>query len=208
VRSCLLALLLATLVAASLLAGAPAGALPPRPPNAAQSERALERIAVAVPGSLAGYVRKKFGSWRATGQHCDVRERVVVRDGRGVSVDEACESVVGSWISFYDGERIRDASELDIDHVVPLANAWRSGARDWSPERRRQFANDLVDPQLIAVSASSNRSKGDSAPEEWKPPRRAAWCLYARWWIDVKTVWRLTVTREENTALGAMLTTC
>jgi hypothetical protein len=137
-----------------------------------------------------------------------VRERVVLRDGRDVHIDDECESVSGSWRSFCDGDVIRDASELDIDHIVPLAQVWRSGARARTPERRKQFANDLVDPQLIAVSASSNRSKGDNGPDEWKPPRHAAWCLYARWWIDVKRVWQLSVSTTEKSALGDTLATC
>jgi Protein of unknown function (DUF1524) len=64
---------------------------------------------------------------------------------------------------------------VDIDHIVPPANAWRSGAKRWSRKRRRSSANDLTDSQLIAVSASSNRSKGDQGPEAWEPPRRKAW---------------------------------
>ena len=72
----------------------------------------------------------------------------------------------------------------------------------------RAVRNDLREPQLIAVSASSNRSKGDSPPQEWKPPRRAIWCLYARWWTDVKATYRLTVTVAEKRALRVMLRTC
>jgi hypothetical protein len=93
-------------------------------------------------------------------------------------------------------------------HVVPLAHAWRTGAHLWSARRREAFANDLRAPELVAVTAHTNRSKSDSAPDEWKPPRRAAWCLYARWWIDVKTTWRLTVTSVERRALRAMLRRC
>ncbi len=138
-----LALVVTVLAVAALVGGAPAGARPPTPPNAAESRHALAALTVATPGPLTGYLRKKFGGWRATGNHCDVRERVVLRDGRDVEVDDECESVSGTWRSFYDGEVIRDASELDIDHIVPLAQAWRSGARAWSVERRKQFANDL-----------------------------------------------------------------
>jgi hypothetical protein len=75
---------------------------------------------------------------------------------------------------------IGEAVDARIDHVVPLAEAWRSGAAAWNADQRERFANDLVDPQLIAVSASSNRSKGDQDPAEWKPPRRVTWCLYSR----------------------------
>jgi Protein of unknown function (DUF1524) len=114
----------------------------------------------------------------------------------------------GTWRSFYDGLTFTTSSRVDIDHVVPLANAWRSGAKRWRDGRRRAFANDLEDSQLIAVSASSNRSKGDQGPEAWKLPRRAAWCLYSRWWVQVKRHWRLTVTRPERTQLRRMVATC
>ncbi|WP_371129724.1 DUF1524 domain-containing protein [Streptomyces sp. 2231.1] len=57
----------------------------------------------------------------------------------------------------YDGKILTASGQLDIDHIVPLANGWRSGADEWTTAKRRQFANDLTDPQLIAVSASSNR---------------------------------------------------
>jgi hypothetical protein len=62
----------------------------------------------------------------------------------------------------------------------------------------------------VAVSASSNQSKGDSGPEKWRPPRHAVWCVctYARWWIDVKATWGLSVTADEQAALRDMLATC
>ncbi|WP_432278394.1 HNH endonuclease family protein [Nocardia carnea] len=71
-------------------------------------------------------------------------------------------------------------------HVVALAEAWRSGASEWSAERREEFANDLTNPQLIAVTASSNRSKGDQDPADWMPPNPAAHCTYAQIWVGVK----------------------
>jgi hypothetical protein len=201
------AILLAVVVA--LLPTAPAGALPPDPPGVAQTEDALELLTVARRASLRGYDRALFGTrWVTVGDGCDVRERVLQRDGRRVRVGDDCEAVSGRWRSVYDGKVLRRAASVDIDHIVPLANAWRSGARDWTLEQRNRFANDLAGPQLIAVSAASNRSKGDSGPEEWKPPRRIVWCLYARWWIDVKTSWRLTVSAAERKSLRAMLATC
>jgi hypothetical protein len=99
-------------------------------------------------------------------------------------------------------------TKVDIDHMVPLANAWRSGAAAWTTDRREQFANDLKDPQLVAVSASSNRSKGDQDPSTWKPKEPGAWCEYATKWIAVKAVWKLTVTTAEKSALNDMLEKC
>ena len=126
----------------------------------------------------------------------------------GVKTDSACEPTSGTWTSFYDGKPFHDPGKLDIDHVVPLENAWISGARSWTAAERERFANDLTDPQLIAVSASANRSKGDRSPDQWQPPRHGAWCLYSRWWIDVKSVWKLTITQPEHDELAVMLATC
>jgi len=87
-------------------------------------------------------------------------------------------------------------------------DAWRSGASKWTDEQRTQFANDLARPQLLAVSLSQNRSKGDQDPSQWKPPNYAYWCTYAERWIAVKVYWKLTVTQAEKIALGDMLGTC
>ncbi len=185
-----------------------ADARPPAPPGEKASRSALSKLKIAPRKSLAGYSRGRFGSgWSSAGEGCDTRDRVLQRDGRNVQTTSACR-ITGTWTSLYDGIVITAARELDIDHVVPLAHAWRTGAKTWTTTRRRAFANDLTDSQLIAVSAHSNRSKGDSPPDEWKPPRRAIWCLYARWWIDVKTVWQLTTTRPERTSLRSMLRRC
>ncbi|GEB60060.1 hypothetical protein GCM10017674_75440 [Streptomyces gardneri] len=84
----------------------------------------------------------------------------------------------------------------------------RAGADLWDTPRRKAFANDLQHSQLIAVSAASNRSKGDQTPDLWKPPLRAYWCTYSRAWIDVEHVYQLNVTENEETALYEMLDTC
>jgi hypothetical protein len=91
---------------------------------------------------------------------------------------------------------------------VPLANAWRSGAAAWTTAQREDFANDLDDPQLVAVSAGSNRSKGDQDPSTWKPPATGEWCQYAEDWVAVKTHWKLSVTTAEKSALADMLEKC
>ena len=92
--------------------------------------------------------------------------------------------------------------------MVPLADAWRSGASGWTDARRQDFANDLTRPQLIAVSSTTNRAKGDQDPSQWKPPNRDFWCQYAEDWIAVKRYWALTVTAAEKTALTDMLGAC
>jgi hypothetical protein len=167
----------------------------------------LDQLTVAKDGSMSGYSREKFKQWDSTGPNCDVRDSVLKRDGKNVKLS-GCNVVGGTWTSLYDGLVVTAPSKLDIDHMVPLANAWRTGAAKWTADQREQFANDLKDPQLVAVSASSNRSKGDQDPSTWKPKQTTVWCKYATDWIAVKTVWKLTVTTAEKSALNDMLEKC
>lgn len=130
------------------------------------------------------------------------------RDGDGVTVGSDCYPTVGSWTSVYSGTTTSDPSKVQIDHIVPLGDAWASGASGWTTAQREKLANDLTDPQLIAVDASSNESKGDRDPSEWMPPLQSEWCFYARDWIQVKTVFTLTITTGEKSALSDRLDTC
>jgi hypothetical protein len=175
--------------------------------GAGDAEAKLGKLTVAKAKSMSGYSRAKFPHWISTGSNCDVRDSVLKRDGTKVKLS-GCNVVAGTWVSVYDGDKITDPAKVDIDHVVPLANAWRSGANAWTTEKRQDFANDLDDPQLVAVSASSNRSKGDQDPSTWKPEQTGAWCEYAQDWIVVKSRWKLTVTDAEKAALTAMLRKC
>ena len=96
----------------------------------------------------------------------------------------------------------------DIDHVVALAEAWRSGAQHWTTSRRQSFANDLSGPQLIAVTDNVNQAKGDQDPSTWQPPRSGARCAYSKWWIHTKYRWGLHLQSAEKSALQSMLNTC
>lgn len=208
---------LAALAATLTLGAATAGCTPvdepqPRPSqesggSGANAAALLDELTVAPAGSMRGYSREHFPHWRDAGRNCDVRDTVLERDGTDIEVS-GCNVVGGRWNSVYDGKTFSDPSDVDIDHMVPLANAWRSGADEWSDRKRGDFANDLDRPQLIAVSASSNRSKGDQDPSQWKPPSRDYWCEYAESWITVKHHWELTITEAEKGALGDMLDSC
>ncbi|RFU85693.1 HNH endonuclease [Streptomyces triticagri] len=180
----------------------------PGMPSAQRARSQLDALRVAEQASMTGYSRAKFPHWAEQGERCDTRETILERDGEDVRQNDECRAVSGTWVSVYDDKSFTDSGDLDIDHMVPLANAWRSGARDWPQERRKAFANDLTHPQLLAVSAASNRSKGDQGPDEWQPPARTYWCLYARAWTSVKSTYELTVTQEEKNKLGEMLDTC
>ena len=191
----------------SVQAGPPSSHTTAGSASAGTAETQLDRLTVAKAGSMKGYSREKFPHWRSTGGNCDVRDSVLKRDGTKVKLS-GCNVVAGTWKSVYDGKTLTSPTQVDIDHLVPLANAWRSGAAAWTTAQRENFANDLDDPQLVAVSASSNRSKGDQDPSTWKPTDPASWCEYAEDWVAVKTHWKLTVTTNEKSALKDMLEKC
>ena len=179
----------------------------PPPSDGGNAAEQLGQLTVANAGSMKGYSRERFPHWRDTGKNCDVRDSILQRDGKDVKLS-GCNVVGGRWESVYDGRSATDPSDVDIDHMVPLANAWRSGADEWDDKKRGDFANDTTRPQLFAVSASSNRSKGDQDPSQWKPANRSYWCKYAQDWVTVKHYWRLTVTSAEKAALTDMLEGC
>jgi hypothetical protein len=158
--------------------------------------------------TMAGYSRAKFHIWADQGHGCDTRDVVLQRDGKGVVTGSKCKIGKGAWASPYNNKTYTDPQKLDIDHLVPLGNAWKSGAKNWTDDQRKQFANDLTRPQLIAVDLTDNRAKGDQDPSQWKPPNRGFWCTYATDWVTVKAYWHLTVTALEKSALQDMLGTC
>ncbi len=187
---------------------APAGATPPGIPAAATARTYLTALTVAAPTHTTTYDRELFPHWSTVSGSCNTRETVLKRDGTGVVTDSACASTSGRWLSAYDGATWTAASDVDIDHMVPLKNAWISGAWAWTTAEREDFANDLSSPQLIAVTDNVNQSKGDKSPDAWVPPLASYHCTYARMWIKVKYVYELTVTSTEKSKLTSMLATC
>jgi hypothetical protein len=201
-----IALLVAATLGVSLIA-APASATPPNIPSAATAQSQLNALTVAAQGSTSGYSRDLFPHWITISGTCNTRETVLKRDGTSVVTSSACAATSGSWYSPYDGATWTAAADVDIDHVVPLAEAWRSGASSWTTSRRQSFANDLTRPQLIAVTDNVNQSKGDQDPSTWQPSRTAYRCTYAKMWVAVKYYWDLTLQSAEKTALQSALTT-
>ncbi|KAL9116337.1 MAG: hypothetical protein Q9187_007139, partial [Circinaria calcarea] len=210
-NSYLLFLALATLATAAPIPDALAApeAMPmpmPAPPNIPSSSTAQSLLAglrVAPQGSSTGYSRDLFPQWSTQYGACNTREVVLKRDGTGVVQSSiTCEATSGSWRSPFDGATWTLASDVDIDHMVPLSNAWKSGAAAWTTSRRQTFANDLSNPQLWAVTDNVNQAKGDSGPETWKPPLTSFYCTYAASWVKVKSVYSLSVTSAERSALS------
>jgi hypothetical protein len=189
------------------------------PPLADASRRQLSELRVRPAGSMAGYSREEFPhwsdarefGWKLSGgtpdpESCDARDAALIRDGREERVDAYCDVASGSWFDPYGGQTYTDPEDIDIDHIVPLANAWRSGASSWDTVKRESFAN--VPRDLLSVDDGLNQSKGDKGPEAWKPPRKAYWCVYAKRWIGIKHYWDLSVTDAERSALKQMLGRC
>ncbi|ANP51070.1 hypothetical protein J2Z21_009624 [Streptomyces griseochromogenes] len=199
-------------VTALLLIGvsaAPALAEPPAPPSTATARSELAALTVAVPHSMNGYARDKFDIWSTQPDGCTTRQDVLARDGKDVQDKPGhCQPASGSWYSVYDDTTVTDVAQATIDHMVPLAEAWRSGADGWTADERKAFGNDLKDPQLLIASESSNSSKSDSGPADWKPTNRSFWCTYAKDYTHIKSIWKLTTTDKEKSALSSMLDTC
>lgn len=200
--------LTASLSAVAVLTGPPAQAAPPAPVSAATARTYLTQLTVAAEGSSAGYSRDKFPHWSTVSGACNTREVVLERDGTNVVQNASCAAVSGSWFSPYDGATWTAASDVDIDHVVPLSEAWRSGASSWTTSTRQAFANDLARPQLIAVTDNVNQAKGDKDPANWLPPSSSYNCVYARMWVHVKKHYDLKIDSAEKTALGNILNSC
>ena len=178
--------------------------------SAASFEELIAGLTVQ-PEVAGGYDRDLFRHWiDADGDGCDTRREVLIAESTTpVSVGSGCSLNGGTWVSAFDGESTTDASKFDVDHFVPLAEAWRSGAHSWDSTTRQNFANDLgYEMSLIAVSASSNRSKSDRDPSKWMPPSSSFKCEYVYSWIQVKTRWKLSVDSAEANALRSNWSGC
>ncbi|MFG2795022.1 DUF1524 domain-containing protein [Streptomyces sp. NPDC048419] len=187
----------------------PALADPPAPPPLQTARTELAALTVGTPHSMDGYARDKFDIWATQTDGCTTRQDVLARDGKDVQdKPDHCQPASGSWYSVYDDTTVTDVAQATIDHMVPLAEAWRSGANTWTAEQRKNFGNDLKDPQLLIASESANSSKSDSGPAGWKPTNHAFWCTYAEDYTHIKSIWKLITSDKEKSALSSMLDTC
>lgn len=195
---------------------------PTNPPTAAQplgdeeawalALAAADNIQVAPKGSLDGYDRQKvFGTWTQK-DGCNTRNRILARDMTSVTYRDSVSCLVEGGIleDPYTGQTLTFTSEnpqaVQIDHIVPLANAWRSGANKWSREDRVLFANDAAN--LLAVEGAANSAKRDFPPSEWMPPNEAFTCEYVSRFVTIKDDWNLSMTPEEKTFTTNTLTEC
>lgn len=161
--------------------------------------------------SRTGYDRKKFRHWiDEDSDGCSTRNEVLLAEAVTAPEQGArCALTGGTWHSYYDDIDVTESRKLDIDHMVPLAEAWDSGASEWTADRREAYANDLgSEISLVAVTGGSNRSKGDRDPADWLPPSEAVQCQYAGEWVATKLRWKLAADTVEITALEELAAKC
>ncbi|MDP9953196.1 MULTISPECIES: HNH endonuclease family protein [Streptomyces] len=195
----------AALTVLPLLSAAPAHAAEPL-----SLADAVQQLPLAAE-SREGYERTSFKHWvDADKDSCNTRMEVLIAESRvKPTIEGACKVVAGEWYSYYDGFTLTAPGGLDIDHMVPLAEAWDSGASGWTAARREAYANDLeADRSLVAVTARSNRSKSDQDPSTWLPPLADARCTYAADWVATKLRWGLSVDQAEAEALAELAEGC
>ena len=189
-----------------------------------RSQKGLESLAKLVVRSdsavIPAYSRSEFGhGWNDVdkdGQ--DTRAEVLIeahRPGRkkvklAFATDKDKRVVSGRWRCRFTGEWVTDASKLDIDHLVPLADAWDSGAHAWDKDRRERYSNGVGVKSwrrswLLPVTAKYNRAKGSRSPEEWLPPNDVYLLNYAADWIATKAYWNLSITQAEKDTLENLL---
>ena len=181
-----------------------AAAIAPLPTARLSVMTALDRLEVRAEHS-GGYARSKFGDWiDADGDGLDTRAEVLIDESKTRVTISSRTVRTGRWVSLYDNLTWTDASDVDIDHVVALNEAWKSGAYLWSSARRIAYANDLgVSWALRAVTDNVNMSKGDRDPSSWLPPYRAAICTYLAGWVAVKLRWKLSVDAAEKSSIAS-----
>lgn len=180
------------------------------PKTFASVQDAIKVLKVA-PDVRVGYARSNFKHWSDLDKNgCNTRNDVIIAEALvKPKVEAGCKIVkdTGKWYSAYDALTVTNFSALDVDHMVPLAEAWDSGASKWDAAKREVYANDMGDStSLIAVTAATNRSKSDQDPGDWLPAKDV--CTYIANWVHVKVRWSLAVDDKELKAINTANAKC
>lgn len=188
------------------------GAPSPVEDEVARSLRQLAALRTTPATPVVDYERDYFGtSWAdVDGNDCRTRDDILARDLRKVVKRDACTVTAGVLADPYTGAteaftKAR-ASAIQIDHVVPLSLAWRSGASAWAPGKRATFANDPLN--LLAVDGRANQAKSDSGPSEWLPSNTKYRCTYVMRFVRVAFLYGVTVSADDRAAAKRVLRTC
>lgn len=190
--------------------------LAPAPAQAATFSGTLAQAVAAVPTAAeanTGYDRTLFKHWvDANGDCQNARAEVLIGEAEPdtpltYTTSGKCTVSTGRWFSYYDRVSWTLASDVDIDHMVPLAEAWGSGASGWTSARREAYANDLGDYRtLVGVTDNVNQSKSDQDPSTWLPTYDK--CRYVAEWVAVKIRWGLTADSAEKSVLNSYAASC
>lgn len=170
----------------------------------------LDKLPVSDERSL-GYARYRFGLWADTdGDGCTVRDDFIVDQAiEAVRRTDPCEIVTGRWLSPYDGASIENPDDIRVDHVVGLYEAWKSGAYKWTDAQRNAYLNDVRDKgAVLAVSRMASEDKDGRDPADWLPTSEGFRCRYLQTWVDIKTVWKLSVDAGERESIAAAALNC
>lgn len=155
------------------------------------------------------YNRKNWPHWIDEDNDCqDTRAEMLLRDNTGTikfKRNKPCNVSWGQWVCPYTGKVFNKASDVDIDHIVPLKHAHNTGGANWSKEKKRQFANDSEN--LLVVEDNTNQAKGYKGPAKWKPPLKSYWKTYAQKWLHIKKKYGLYISALEMSQLNKMLNT-
>ncbi|MBG6085170.1 S-layer homology domain-containing protein [Zhihengliuella flava] len=176
----------------------------------ASADDVLADVVVQSENNASSYDRDLFAHWSdIDGDGCDTRAEVLMRDTRvpvTYTSTNGCTVSTGDWLSMYDGHPWTAASDVDIDHLVPLAEAWESGASSWTAAQREAYANDLTFAgALVVMTDNLNQSKGARDAAEWLPPQEQ--CTYLSDWLVTKWRWNLTMDPVEAQVLENKLVT-
>ncbi|WP_082534914.1 HNH endonuclease family protein [Nonomuraea pusilla] len=185
--------------------------------DVAQARDKLGKLAVKGRAPKTGFDRDQFGpAWSDVDHNgCDTRNDILKRDLENETFKSGthdCIVLTGTLKDPYSGKTIEfkrgqnTSTAVQIDHLVPLSDAWQKGAQQWSAAKRKEFANDPLN--LLAVDGPLNGQKSDSDAATWLPPRRAYWCAYVIRQIDVKDKYGVWVTSGEKDAMEKILKDC
>jgi hypothetical protein len=159
--------------------------------------------------TAGGYDRNRWPHWASIPGTCfTVRDKALAEESwvpvkTVPAAGGRCRVVEGLWRDPYTGREFTDAADVDVDHVVPLAEAYESGGHRWGEDRRRDYANELAheDHLFIVYDRENQGAKGKGDPAEYLPPNHAFVCDYLEAWVRIKARWDLSVDPEEVEAI-------
>jgi len=159
---------------------------------------------------ITSYNRKSWPHWVDSDHDCqNTRAEILIRDSNKpvkFKRNKGCNVTWGEWLDPYTLQTFTKASDIDIDHIIPLAHAHKYGAANWSKKQKRAFANDY--DNLLAVEDNANQEKSAQAPHQWMPENIGYHCEYLRKWNHIKGKYNLGSSNQEKHFIAGKLKSC